>query len=221
MGRIVREARRGRLRRSLTGLVILAVVTMLLGALARLLVGTGWLDRVDTSFPGTPSDTVRSIAVGLSSITGSVAAAVLAALFALLLLVRRRAGEGFVQLGSGITAVIAQNLLREWVARVPPGESISPQTGSFPSSHVLFVVAVYGLFAYFLIRSLRAPGHKLMVGLVATLLVALVVWSRLILGTQYLGDVLAGLFLGSAWLAVGAWVAAGQQAERRGLSFRR
>lgn len=219
MGRL-RETKRGPMRRGLVGLIILAVATALLGIFARLAFAGGWFAGLDAWTPAPPSEGVRSFAQGLSSVASALVAAIASALFALFLLVRRRGTEGLVLLGSGLTAVIAQNLLREWVNRMPPGEALN-QTGAFPSSHVFFSVAVYGLFAYFLVRLLRTTGRRVAAGVVGVMVIALVAWSRLILGTQHVTDVLGGLLLGLVWLVVGAWVASGHQAERRGLSFRR
>lgn len=223
MARMRKDVNRGLLRRGLAGLALLAAATVVLGALARLALHSGSFDRFDALVGvRTPvSERMRSLAAGISSLAGALFATVISALFAALLLARRRFAESLVQVGSGLSAVIAQDLLREWVGRAPPSDGLGMQTDSFPSSHVFFAMAVYGLFAYFVIRSVRAPGRRLATSLAAALLVGLVAWSRLALGTQQLTDVLGGLVLGLVWVAVGAWVTAYRPPHGRSLNFRR
>lgn len=76
---------------------------------------------------------------------------------------------------------------------------------SFPSGHAMGSTVVYGgvllVAAPFLRRGVRALAATLVV-----LLVAAVCASRVLLGVHYLSDVVAGILLGSVWLAA---VAAG------------
>lgn len=72
---------------------------------------------------------------------------------------------------------------------------------SFPSSHATFAVVAYGFLAFLLCEGQR---HRTRVAtlLTATIAVTLIATSRLYLGVHWVSDVVAGLSLGLAWVAV-------------------
>lgn len=76
--------------------------------------------------------------------------------------------------------------------------------GSFPSGHAMSATVVYGaLLVVFLPVAVRF-GRRTPVAAVATVatLVVGIAFSRLALGVHYLSDVLGGVVLGLAWLAL-------------------
>ena len=72
---------------------------------------------------------------------------------------------------------------------------------SFPSGHAATSIVLYGFLAF--IVSLGRPYRaRLAITLAAAVLIGLVSFSRLYLGASWLSDTLAGLGLGSAWVAL-------------------
>lgn len=80
-------------------------------------------------------------------------------------------------------------------------------TYSFPSGHATIVLAIYGFLAFVLMRESTTWRRKVQHLAGATLLVGLVVFSRIYLGVHYALDVIAGLLISGFWIAIGiAWV---------------
>jgi undecaprenyl-diphosphatase len=78
----------------------------------------------------------------------------------------------------------------------------APELHSFPSGHILLVVMIYGFLTYLW---LRASGSWLERALAVVLYLAwisLISLARLVLGAHWPSDILAGIFLGGATLAV-------------------
>jgi membrane-associated phospholipid phosphatase len=79
---------------------------------------------------------------------------------------------------------------------------LSLATFSFPSGHTSGATVLYGLVAAWLVCHCRSSAWRAMIVGAALLMIALVAVSRLYLGAHYLSDVLAGMTIGGAWLAV-------------------
>ncbi|HEX2292741.1 MAG TPA: phosphatase PAP2 family protein [Gaiellaceae bacterium] len=73
---------------------------------------------------------------------------------------------------------------------------------SFPSGHSVVSAAVYGAIGLILARHLSTRRAQLAALAGAALLILLIGFSRLYLGVHYLTDVVAGIALGLAWLAL-------------------
>jgi membrane-associated phospholipid phosphatase len=98
---------------------------------------------------------------------------------------------------------IASDRLKDLFARARPEHwYLHHETSySYPSGHAMFAVLVYGLWAFYVARS-SLPLR----GVLATLLAlwgAGVIWSRLALGAHYVTDLIGGVLLATALLAVG------------------
>lgn len=72
---------------------------------------------------------------------------------------------------------------------------------SFPSGHAVMGVTVYGFLAVLIAREL-APRHRRWAYLGAALFIIPIAFSRLYLGAHWLSDVVGGLFLGLAAVAL-------------------
>jgi undecaprenyl-diphosphatase len=92
-------------------------------------------------------------------------------------------------------------LLNRFYTQSPPPGLNTIEGLSYPSGHATLATAVYGFLAILLTREMR-PLHRLPLYVGTVLLVLLIAFSRLYLGAQWLGDVLAGLLLGLAWTAL-------------------
>lgn len=119
-------------------------------------------------------------------------------------LVARRAVRATVALWAAyLGAVGLYELVKMLVARPrPPAvDDLVHATGAaFPSGHTTQALAAWGILALLLLRTRPRWTRWLLTS--ATLLVLLVGASRIYLGAHWLTDVLGGLALGGAWLAV-------------------
>ena len=108
-----------------------------------------------------------------------------------------------------IVAVPGGMLLNEWlkmlVHRHRPfvdGWFVDWSGYSFASGHTIGATLLYGQIALFLFPVLKSRRARALLLSVALFVVALIGFSRIALGAHYLTDVLAGMFLGAAWLSV-------------------
>jgi membrane-associated phospholipid phosphatase len=117
---------------------------------------------------------------------------------------RRGSWRPLALLGAGAAgAWVVQVAVKQLVERPrpPPGLSLSHTTGfAFPSGHATDAAAVYGMLAVLLARPGRR-GVRVVALAGAFGLVALVGLSRLYLGVHWLTDVLAGIGIGTIWVA--------------------
>lgn len=72
---------------------------------------------------------------------------------------------------------------------------------SFPSGHTMAATLLYGLLAYFVVRSSTAWNRRVQAFLGAFIMILLIGLSRVYLDAHYLSDVLAAGAAGLAWLA--------------------
>jgi undecaprenyl-diphosphatase len=95
------------------------------------------------------------------------------------------------------------------VARDRPelsGCQLGKATGlSFPSGHAMNSTIVYGVLVLVFLSLLHRHWQPVLVGAYAVWLAAMS-WARMTLGVHYLSDVLGGVVLGVAWLAIGVAV---------------
>ncbi len=75
---------------------------------------------------------------------------------------------------------------------------------SYSSGHAMFALLVYGAWAWFVWRSGLPRGVRLVLAPVLALWGCGVIWSRLALGAHYVSDLIGGLLLASAALAIAA-----------------
>jgi membrane-associated phospholipid phosphatase len=73
---------------------------------------------------------------------------------------------------------------------------------SFPSGHTMMATVLYGVLAAYFFSNLKDWGQRIIIITLATLVIALVGFSRIYLGAHYLSDVLAAFAEGLAWLSV-------------------
>jgi undecaprenyl-diphosphatase len=83
---------------------------------------------------------------------------------------------------------------------------IDEDSFSFPSGHSVFAAVFFGMLAVLAWRlaRVRSAPARLAIGLACLVLMALVAASRVWLGVHYVSDVVGGLVLGLAWVAL-AW----------------
>lgn len=143
----------------------------------------------------------------------TVAVPVVAGVLAVLVLLRAWRDAGY-----WLAAVAFAGLSVEAVKlglHFPRPAGFSAASYSFPSGHTVMSSVIYGYLAVLVAPSL-ARGWRWAPYAGAALLVGAIAFSRLYLGAHWLADVVAGIGMGSAWVAV---VAIGrarhEDAERR------
>jgi undecaprenyl-diphosphatase len=73
---------------------------------------------------------------------------------------------------------------------------------SFPSGHTMAATVLYGILAVLLVTKVKRKRSKVLIALAASLLIALVGFSRMYLGAHYLSDVLGAIAEGLAWMSL-------------------
>jgi undecaprenyl-diphosphatase len=135
------------------------------------------------------------------------------------------AGE-FVRRARRSTAVLALTCLagsqllnfalKEAFGRERPqaGSAVSlPPSPSFPSGHATTASAFFGLLTLLAIAAVPPGRPRRLVGSAGVVVVLAIAASRVVLNVHYVSDVLAGLALGCAWLAVCLLAAAALRAR--------
>ncbi len=77
-----------------------------------------------------------------------------------------------------------------------------PSSWSFPSGHVMATFIFCALASYVLLRGARSGLAASMILMVSVAWCLVMSFSRLYLGVHFVGDVLAGLVAGAAWITV-------------------
>lgn len=105
---------------------------------------------------------------------------------------------------SVLISFINSFLLKNIFARPrPQGHQLVSESGfSFPSMHSIVAVALYGILAYFLIKSFKKRYLKIIVGLAGFIIILAIGTSRVYLGVHWPSDVLGGYILGFFWLGI-------------------
>ena len=107
---------------------------------------------------------------------------------------------------TGAISVLLTIVGKRFVDRVrPPRVDAVPPfelSESFPSGHTLNAVAIVGVIAYLVILRRSSARARIAIALVAAVYVVLIGFTRVFLGHHWFTDVLAGLVLGAAWLAL-------------------
>lgn len=146
----------------------------------------------------------------ISTVNWPVPTAITLAIIVAIFSVLRRWLDAIVPPLAAGTSSLATFLLSRWVHRPRPlGHGVHPlqyitTTYSFPSGHVTYAVAVFGLFLFLTAQVRRAVHPALRWGIRAVLVavVLLMPLSRLTEGEHWPSDVLAGVLDGAFWLVL-------------------
>ena len=132
---------------------------------------------------------------------------------AIFLLLRRWLDAIIVPIAAGVSG-LGNTAIKDWVRRPrPSGHGIHvvqhiTTSFSFPSGHVTYAVAVYGLFLYFSTQ-IRRPIPLVLVWTIRAVLVVLILLmpvSRVLEGEHWPSDTLGGALEGLFWLVIFAHV---------------
>ena len=120
-----------------------------------------------------------------------------------LLVVAKRRDLFFPFLVSMLGCSVFTAITKELLKRQRPFNLTDVLGYSFPSGHTSHTACFYGFVLFLLLRKVKKPLYKVGGFILWLGITSLVGFSRLYLDVHYLSDVLAGAFLGSAWLLVG------------------
>lgn len=73
---------------------------------------------------------------------------------------------------------------------------------SFPSGHAMISTVCYGIFTYFLLKTITKKKYKNLIVSLTGLLIILIGYSRLALNVHYLTDVIGGYLIGALFIIV-------------------
>jgi undecaprenyl-diphosphatase len=153
----------------------------------------------------------------VSLIGSPLAMTVVAAVGALLIIVRRKWFLLFAWAVAFMGAGVLSFFLKLLIQRPRPiGASafLHGETFSFPSGHALGSLVGYGMFAYVIGSTWIETARARLVLVVATAVLVIAIGvSRLYLGVHYFSDVVGGYAVGVLWLSV--CISGLQVAERR------
>ena len=189
-------------------LAVIATLTLVIGFLLVMVQTHSGLAKWDLSFArwgaDHATDTSTRVMRDISLLGGTAGVLVIAAVAGVVEYRRRpnRAIPGLLLLTVVGQFAIA-NIVKLIVSRDRP--AISQLTGfsgsSFPSGHAAAAAATFAVIALLMGRGRRRAVRNAIAGAAAALAV-LVAGSRVMLGVHWFTDVLAGMSLGWAWLAV-------------------
>ncbi len=103
--------------------------------------------------------------------------------------------------GTLLASFLLQKLLKFLIQRPRPDESLwwmAEHSSSFPSGHAITVACIFVFICFFVCASPKVKVWvKWLICSLSTIIVFLVLMSRIILGVHYFTDVLGGLMFGS------------------------
>ncbi|MBP0592194.1 phosphatase PAP2 family protein [Paraburkholderia sp. LEh10] len=147
-------------------------------------------------FPFVDHIMVAASELGDAAVTLPVSLAVL-----VVLLFRREWRTAGYWIAAVVTAEIFVKTLKFAVQRLRPVSIYDGiESFYFPSSHATLSIVVYGFLTYLVCRG-RQRQVQLRIAMTSGLVIALISFSRIYLGVHWFSDVLAGLSVGTAWIA--------------------
>lgn len=140
--------------------------------------------------------------VAVTEAGGAVGTVFLIAGVALLLAIKRRwrtLGYWLAAIGMAEIFVV---LLKYTLERARPHNIYTGLAQfSFPSGHATSSIVAYGFLAFLVSRG-KSDRGKMAITLLAAAVITLIAFSRIYLGVHWFSDVLAGMSLGLAWVAL-------------------
>lgn len=209
----LRHRLRGFSQRHRTGLTIFAVATGLFSTLTGIvLLEPTWLASMDTAVTAQIADThngAMNRVMQVITLLGDriVIGVMLIGITAWALTTGRCRTPVQVLVAAFLLNPVLEALLKGLVGRERPelAQLVSGDGPAFPSGHVLATVGFYGILGLITWRSTTRRGFAVGISLSASLVIALVGFSRIYLGVHWLTDVVGGLLVGAAFVLATAY----------------
>ena len=149
-----------------------------------------------------------SLMQSLSAIGNWVPATIMTISLTTGLLLARKMPEAAYILGSVVSSILLNRIIKELVDRPRPDSSlveVSEQVGggSFPSGHAAFVTVIFGLLTIYLFT--WGPGlviFRRVVQISLVMLILLMAVSRVYLGVHWASDTIGGIFIALTYMHV-------------------
>lgn len=191
------------------GFVIFAAMTLILGEIAEDIMNGEPLTLVDSQLNhwlhthGSPRlTTVFLIVTSLGSTWPVICSAVASGLYMLW----KRQPYWLTAIWLSVFGGILLNKLLKFAFQRPRPHFDDPVLAltsySFPSGHTMAATVLYGVLAAVLVTKVKRRRSRVLVVFSASLLIAMVGFSRMYLGAHYLSDVLGAIAEGLAWLSL-------------------
>jgi membrane-associated phospholipid phosphatase len=148
---------------------------------------------------------LNPVMVEVSNLGGTAGMTVLTALGVGLLVWRRYYREALVVLLAGsVAGPLVSGFKHLYARQRPPAATqlVLEPTYALPSGHALSSTVVVGILTVVAVEMVRSTAQRILAVCVGAAIVLAIGVSRLYLGVHWLTDVLAGWFLGGAWLAL-------------------
>lgn len=151
-----------------------------------------WLDSVTTAY---------------TNVAGPIGMPIIAVVSLLFLSLRRRSWTPLILIAAaGSGSLLLTIAGKDLIGRVRPPllDAVPPYeySPSFPSGHTLNAVVIAGIVAYLLLINQTARRRRVLLVTIAVVFSVTIGLSRVFHGHHWFTDVLAGWFLGVAWLCL-------------------
>jgi membrane-associated phospholipid phosphatase len=193
----------------IAGLVVFVGMTLILGEISEGVMNREPLTVTDAQLSNWlhryASPPLTNAMFVITSLGSTAVASIIAIVFGLYLLWRRRPYWLAAAWLTVFGGMLLNRLLKYLFHRARPhfdDPILTLMSYSFPSGHTMTATVLYGFLAAFLVARTKSWRQRVLVILAATLLIALVAFSRIYLGAHYLSDVIGALAEGMAWLAL-------------------
>ena len=172
-------------------------------------VRTGDIDHFDDKFRalfhGTSRPGLTLAMKGVSDVGSPLAGTLLTVAAVLVLWALSRRLDAFALAVTIAGSNIIDHVLKVGFHRPRPVPFFNvpvPDSFSFPSGHALAALCFYGMIAHLSSAQIRRLGKRSAIWIAATLITAVIGFSRVYLGVHYPSDVAGGYAAGAAWLAL-------------------
>lgn len=170
-------------------------------------------DAFDVAFLDFLSKSITNshITVFMKSVTFMASSGFLTSAYSVLVVVYlfRKNWKRAVEIGlAGLGGFAVNYIMKLYFHRARPLHPLMDplKTFSFPSGHSTSAIIFYGLLAYLLWKTDLPKSYRYFLTSLLFLFAILIGFSRIYLRMHYPSDVLAGFFIGFAWLALSVWL---------------
>ncbi len=154
------------------------------------------------NFYSATTDKVMQIFTFLGSTTWIIVLAL--AIFFFFLLYEKKQNFAFATAGVIIISTILNQVTKIIIRR--PRPSYMPigleSSYSYPSGHTMASASLYGFIIYLICKSGISKGNKIFFSSILSIIVLLIMTSRIYLGAHYFSDVIGGLLFSSLLLII-------------------